>query len=109
MTEIDSGTDFIVTLVKGQEHRELTIRSSTADGAADYAKLVVEHQPQDYAGFLIYSIRKALTDEQFVMRRRSIPEQIRYAAASLQEGKIPIDAVILTLEVIANEIEANHE
>jgi hypothetical protein len=63
MTKIDSGTDFIVTLVKGTEQKELTIRSSTADGAADYAKLVVEHQPQDYAGFLIYSVRKATMND----------------------------------------------
>ena len=54
MTGIDSGTDWIVTLVKGTENKELAIRSSTADGAAEYAKLVVEHQPQDYAGFLTW-------------------------------------------------------
>lgn len=105
MTEIDSGTDYIVTLIKGKEQKELAIRSSTADGAAEYAKLVVEHQPQDYAGFLIYSVRKARMPEQLVIKRRSGPETLRYLARNLREDKVSTEAVAISLEVLANEIE----
>lgn len=104
MTEIDSGIDWTVTFVRGKEYKELTIRSSTADGAAEYAKLVVEHQPQDYAGFLIYSVRKARVSGQLI-KRRSRPETLRYLARNLREDKVSTEAVAISLEVLANEIE----
>ena len=104
MTEIDSGIDWTVTFVRGKEYKELAIRSSTADGAAEYAKLVVEHQPQDYAGFLIHSVRKARVSGQLI-KRRSRPETLRYLARNLREDKVSTEAVAISLEVLANEIE----